>query len=154
MATFTARRKGKHNTSADYLKKASTAIAYGDVLTIESATGHLIPATAATTNIKGIAMEAILSTDSDYATARNISVDVPLPGDLFEMACNTTITQAMVGDFFDLATAKVVDNSDALGAVDVVEIVAILQPTYTSATNPSIAIVRFNPLVLLQTSAT
>ncbi len=153
-ATFTARKSGKHNISADYLKKASTAIAVGDVLTIESATGHLIPATASTTNIKGIAIQKVASTDSDYATARNTFVDIPLPGDLFVMACNTTITQAMVGDFFDLADSQVVDNSDTLGAVDVVELVSIVQPTYTSATSPSLGVFRFNPLVLLQTSAT
>lgn len=151
MATFTARRSGKPNLSSLFLKKASTAIAQGAVLTVEAATGHVTNGTAATTNVKGISMETIASTDSDYATARPILVDIPLPGDLFEMACNTTITQAMVGDFFDLADSQVVDNSDLLGAVDVVELVGIVQPTYTSATSPSVGLFRFNPTVVLAT---
>lgn len=146
------RKAGKPNLSGDYLKKASTAITQNTVLAIDD-NGYLIPATATTTNIKGIAQEKIASTDSDYATARNTFIDIPLPGDLFEMDCNTTITQTMVGEFYDLASAGVVDNSDELGAVDVVEIVAIKQATYTDANNPSVAIVRFNPLVLLQTTA-
>lgn len=150
MATY--RNSGKPNISGQYLKKASTAIAQNTVLAIDD-DGFLIPATATTTNIKGIAQEKISATDSDYATARNTFVDVPLPGDQFEMDCNTTITQSMVGEFYDLASAGVVDNSDELGAIDVVEIVAIKKATFVDAANPSIAIVRFNPLVLLQTTA-
>ena len=146
------RKSGKPNINGNYLKKASTAIAQNTVLTID-ATGYLIPATAVTTNIKGIAQETIATTDADYATARNTFVDIPLPGDLFTMDCNTTITQAMVGELFDLASAGVVDNSDALGAVDVVELVSIVQPTYTSAALPSIGVFRFNPVVLLSTTA-
>lgn len=69
------------------------------------------------------------------------------------MDCNTTITQAMVGNFFDLASATVVDNSDALGAVDVVQLVRIEKATYTDAANPSYGVFRFNPVVLLQTDA-
>ena len=147
------RNSGKPNISGDYIKKASTAINIGDIVTLEEATGHIIPAVAGSTNVKGIALEKIASTDSDYATARNTFIEVPTPGDLFEIACNTTITQAMVGDFFDLASAGVVDNADDLGAVDVVELVAIKQPTYTSAASPSVGIFRFNPLVVFQTNA-
>lgn len=145
------RNSGKPTISNAYIKKASTAIAIGDVVTVDAATGHIIPAVAGSTNVKGIALERIASTDSDYATARNTYIDIPLPGDLFEMDCNTTITQAMVGDFFDLASAGVVDNSDLLGAVDVVELVAIKQPTYTSAASPSVGIFRFNTNVVFDT---
>lgn len=148
------RHSGTPKISNYLIKKASTAIAIGDVVTIEDATGYIIPAVAGSTQVKGVAQERIASTDTDYATARNTTVDVPLPGDLFEIACNTTITQAMVGDLFDLASAGVLDNSDALGAVDVLEIVAIKKATYVDANNPSIAIVRFNPAVLLSVSAT
>jgi hypothetical protein len=144
------RQSGKPNLTGDYIKKASTAIARNSVVSLDT-NGFLVPAAAATTNVKGIAQEAIASTDSDYATARNTTIDVPLPGDLFLMDCNTTITQAMVGDFFDLADANVVDNSDALGAVDVVELVRIEKATYTSAANPSVGVFRFNPVVLLET---
>jgi len=147
------RNSGTPKISNHFIKKASTAIAIGDVVTVEAATGHIIPAVAGSIQVKGIAQELIASTDADYATARNTYVDVPLPGDLFEMACNTTITQAMVGDFFDLASAGVVDNSDLLGAIDVVELVAIKQPTFTSAAIPSVGIFRFNPKVLFETPA-
>lgn len=146
------RNSGQPNISGQYLKKASQALALNTVLAIDD-NGYLIPATATTTNIKGIAQELVASTDSDYATARPTYIDVPLPGDQFTMDCNTTLTQSMVGEFYDLASAGVVDNSDELGAIDVVEIVAIKQATYTDANNPSVAVVRFNPLVLLQTTA-
>lgn len=146
------RKSGKPNLTGDYIKKASQAIARNSVVCLD-ANGFLIPATATTTNVKGIAQEAIASTDSDYATARNTTIDVPLPGDLFTMDCNTTITQAMVGNFFDLADANVVDNSDALGAIDVVELVRIEKATYTDAANPSVGVFRFNPSVLLQIDA-
>jgi hypothetical protein len=73
------RKNGAPKISNTFIKKASTAIAIGDLLTVEAATGHLIPATAATTNVKGIAQERIASTDDDYATARNIYVDTCLP---------------------------------------------------------------------------
>lgn len=132
------------NVSTKFLKKASQAIDLNSVLSVD-ANGYLIPATAVTTNIKGISLEKISSTDTDYATARSIAIDVPKPGEVFEMACNTTITQSMVGMLYDLADANTVDNSDDSGAVDVIEIVGIVKATYSSATDPSIALVRFNP---------
>jgi len=138
------RQSGKMNVSSKFLKKASTAIDLNSVVSVD-ANGFLIPATASTTNIKGIALEKIASTDTDYATARPIIIDVPHPGEVFEMACNTTITQTMVGMLYDLADANVVDNSDDSGAIDVIEIVGIVKATYTDAANPSIALVRFNP---------
>lgn len=135
------------------LKKASTAIALNSILTVDSTTGHLQPAVTASTNLAGIARELVASTDSDYATARNTFIDVPRPSDLFVMDCNTTITQAMVGDDFDLASATVVDNSTG-GTVKHVKLVAIQQATYTSAASPSYGIFRINPVVVYQTSAT
>ena len=152
MAVF--RKEGKDNLTSTFLKKASTAISANSVLSVEPTTGLLIPATATTNNVKGISRAKIASTDTDYTTAREILIDVPRPSEIFEMDCNTTITQAMVGDLFDLADANTVDNSDALGAIDVIEIVGIKQPTYTSATNPSVAYVRFVPSVLFGVSAT
>lgn len=147
------RSTGADNITGKYLKKASTAIALNSVLTMDSTTGHLQPAVTASTNIKGIARQLVASTDADYATARPTIIDVPAPNDLYEIDCNTTITQAMCGDDFDLASATVLDNSQA-GTVKHCQIVSIKQPTYTSAALPSIAIVRFNPDVLFQTSAT
>lgn len=72
------RKSGKPNITGDYIKKASQAITRNSVVCLD-ANGFLIPATAVTTNVKGIAQEAIASTDTDYATARNTYVDVPLP---------------------------------------------------------------------------
>ena len=137
------RRQGKTTTSLTFLKKASQAIDLNSVVSID-ADGYIIPATASTTNIKGIALEKISSTDSDYATARAIPIDIVKPGELFEMACNTALTQTMVGMLYDLADANTVDNSDDSGAIDVIEIVGIVKAAYASG-NPSIALVRFNP---------
>lgn len=136
------------------LKKASTAIVANSFLTVDSTTGHLQPAVTASTNLAGIAKEVVATTDTDYATARNTFIDVPTPASLYEIDCNTTITQAMVGDTFDLASATVVDNSIA-GTVKHVKLVAIgRNATFTSASNPSYGIFRVNPVVLFQTSAT
>lgn len=147
------RFSGKDNIFGLGLKKASTAIALNSVLTIDSTTGYLQPAVTASTQLAGVARELVASTDSDYATVRNTYIDVPKPGDLYAIDCNTTITQAMVGDMFDLASATVVDNSQA-ATVKHVRLVAIIQPTYTSALSPSVGLFEFNPSVLFGVSST
>lgn len=147
------RDSGKDNITKRYLKKASTVFANNAVVTVESATGHVIPIIAASTNIKGITRETITAADVDYATARGITLDVPRPEDLFVMPFSATITQAMVGDNFTLADSLVVNNTDAVAAVHV-QLVGIVQATFTSAANPSYGLVRFSPVALFQTSAT
>lgn len=147
------RYNGEKQLNGLGLKKASTACALNSFATYDSTTGHLQPAVTASTNIAGLFQELVASTDSDYATARNTYIDVPRAEDLFVIDCNTTITQAMVGDDFDLASATVVDNSQA-GTVKHVKLVAISQATYTSASSPSYGIFRVNPVVVYQTSAT
>lgn len=146
------RQSGKPNVTLNFLKKASQALDANSVVSID-ANGYIIPATAVTTNYKGIVLQKVASTDSDYATARAVPIDVVKPGELFEMACNTTITQTMVGMLYDLADANVVDNSDDSGAIDVIEIVGIVKATYVDAANPSIALVRFNPVAEFSTTA-
>lgn len=93
-----------------YAKKASTAIAMGQVVATDN-TGFLIPATSTTTGnlIVGIAMETISTTDSDYASTRDVAVDVVEKGgdgDRFLAQVGTgTAVQATVGQFHDLDTS-------------------------------------------------
>lgn len=90
-----------------YAKKASTAIAMGQVVAIDS-NGFLIPATASTTgnDIVGIAMETIASTDGDYTSTRDVAVDVVEKGgdgDRFLAIIGTgTGAQTQVGEAHDL----------------------------------------------------
>lgn len=126
-------------------KKASTAIVLNSVLTYDSSTGTLQPAVTASTNLAGISRRAVTSSDSDYASTTLIPIDVPAPNDVFVLDCNTTVTQAMVGDDFDLASATTLDNSTG-GTVKHCKLVGGVGTTKAE--------VRFNPVVLFQTSAT
>lgn len=126
-------------------KKASTAISNNAVLTYDSSTGTVQPAVTASTNLAGVSRKVVASTDTDYASTTLIPMDVPAPNDLYVLDCNTTVTQAMVGDDFDLASSVLLDNS-AAGTVKHVKLVGGVGTTK--------AVVRFNPVVLFQTSAT
>ncbi len=121
-------------------KKASTAFAIESVVAIDS-NGFIAPAVAASANIAGISLEKVVSTDSDYASTRAIAFDYPRPGERFVMEFNTTPTQTMVGEFFDLADADTLDNSTG-GTVNHARIVGIINAT------DKIVEVEFNPAIV------
>lgn len=77
-------------------KKASTAMSINTLLGVEAATGRLIPATAALTYVKGVAVERIAATDADYAGTTEIAYDEPREGDLFIMDVDDTATAGFV----------------------------------------------------------
>lgn len=87
---------------------------YGDVVFVD-ANGFLDKAGATTgaETIVGVVQETIASTDTDYATARPISVDVAEKGDNGDLFLATvsvgTPTQTMVGEVHDLASDGTVD---------------------------------------------
>lgn len=88
-----------------FKKKASTAIAVNSVLSFDGTLGQVLQAEAASTRIAGICLKKIASTDSDYASAVDMSVLVPTEEDIFEVDVTTgTATAANVGDQFDLDT--------------------------------------------------
>jgi hypothetical protein len=76
-------------------KKASTAIALDELLTLDS-NGQLIPATAAYTKVVGVSLSTVLSTDANYATTDEIQYDAALDGDEFIMAVDDASTAGFV----------------------------------------------------------
>ena len=77
-------------------KKASTAMTIGTLLGVEVATGRLIPCTNALLFVKGVAVERIAATDSDYAATTEIAYDEPREGELFVMDVDDTTTANFV----------------------------------------------------------
>lgn len=95
------RASGKPNIEW-YLKTASTAFKNGSVVAFSS--GQLIQATASTLLHAGVILRDVLSTDSDYASAVKVPVDVPSSNDIFEadVKSGVTATVAAVGTQCDL----------------------------------------------------
>lgn len=76
-------------------KKASTAIALNTLLTLDSS-GQLIPAVTASTNVVGVSLSTVLSTDDNYATTAEIQYDKALDGDEFIMSVDDAETAGFV----------------------------------------------------------
>lgn len=102
MATI---RKMGASKMYSFLKKASTAFALGDIVTVDGS-GLLIPATSTSTVIVGVIKRAVLTTDADYAQSVPVAVEVFTQGDVFEIDASSTVTQAMVGVTKDLTNAS------------------------------------------------
>lgn len=95
------RKNEKHNIQY-FKKKVSTAFINGALCSVDS-NGFLIPATATSVNHVGVILKTVASTDSDYASATYVPVDVCRPSDLFIADVSAgTVAQTVVGDFFDL----------------------------------------------------
>lgn len=116
-----------------FIKKASTAMNFGDAVFID-ANGFLDKAGATTTpsDIVGVVQETISSTDSDYATARDIAVDIAEKGDNGDWFIATvgagTPAQTNVGEAHDLTSAGTVDlTAQSVKAVKVVRIISTTQ---------------------------
>jgi hypothetical protein len=105
------RRYGEPNIFP-FQKKVSTVFAQGDLCSID-ANGFLVPAVQADTKlvIKGIIQRDVLATDTDYAAATMVAVDVPRAGEAaFEADVLTgTAAQTDVGELIEIDTAKGVD---------------------------------------------
>lgn len=101
---------GKHLIN-DYVAPASTAFAFGDVVTRDSS-GQLAKATASTprSELLGLIQATIASTDSDYASTKVVPVLEFHKEAEFEADVDTgTLTTAMVGKRFDLADHNGID---------------------------------------------
>lgn len=120
------RKTGKPNI-LPFLKKASTAFAIGGLVNFDGS-GYLQPGSASTDNHIGLNFSrTVVSTDSDYATATQMLVDVPGVGDVFEADVSAgTATIANVGVRYDLNTTGVsVDLTGTTnGAVTVIGVVS------------------------------
>ena len=95
------RKTGAHNVQY-FKKKVSTAFINGALCNVD-ANGFLIPATATSINHLGVILETIAATDSDYATATYVPVDVARTTDLFIADVSAgTVAQTAVGAYYDL----------------------------------------------------
>jgi hypothetical protein len=98
------------NSGAISKKKASTEFAIGDFVTVD-ANGFLIPGGSGP--VKGICNETISSTDSDYASTRDLNFSGFKHDDEFEIPVATggPATQTNVGECYDV-------DSVALGSIE------------------------------------
>ena len=95
-----------------FKKKVSTAFINGALCNVDS-NGYLIPATATSINHVGVILVTVASTDSDYASATFVPVDVCRTTDLFIADVSAgTVAQTAVGAYYDLnSTGDKVDLS-------------------------------------------
>lgn len=92
-------------------KKASTAMTANTFLA-RSAAGLMTPATATSTEILGLAMRTITSSDSDYASNTLIPVLVPLNDTAIFLSSGEAhnCTEAMNGEFVDITDADTING--------------------------------------------
>lgn len=106
------KRKNDKHTIKYFKKKVSTAFINGALCSVDS-DGFLIPATATSVNHVGVILITVASSDSDYATATYVPVDMCSPTDLFIADVSAgTVAQTVVGAYYDLnSTGDKVDLS-------------------------------------------
>lgn len=107
-----------------FKKNASTAFINGALCTV-NASGFLIPATASTVNHVGVILRTVAATDTDYASATFVMVDVCRTTDLFVSEVSAgTVAQTAVGAYYDLNSTgdKVNLSATAVKAVYVQDV--------------------------------
>lgn len=89
----------------------STTFTKGDI--VQWSSGLLIKATttSAAKNHVGVIMKTIASTDSDYATARKVPVQVPIEKGVLWKSTGTALVASENGLWMDLAAAGTVDRA-------------------------------------------
>ena len=120
------KRKNEKHQIRYFKKKASTAFVNG-ALTYVDSNGYLNPASATSVNHVGVILKEVLSTDSDYASATYVPVDMCSPTDLFIADVSAgTVAQTAVGAYYDLnSTGDKVDlSATSVKAVYVQEILS------------------------------
>ena len=79
-----------------YGKKAASTVITADSLLTRNASGLLIPAVNASTNIAGVSMVDVVATDPNYAATSEIQLDFPMDGDEFIMDVDDAATAGFV----------------------------------------------------------
>lgn len=106
----------------------STAFDKGALVAFSS--GYLIPATSSTAakDIVGVIRHAIAATDSDYATAREVEVEVPVEMNTeWEADVTSGLVAADVGLFQDLTDSVTVNRGAS--TYDVVQCIKVISAT-------------------------
>ena len=110
----------------------STAFNEGDV--VSYASGYVIPATSSTTALShlGVIKKTIASTDSDYATARKVPVEVPVEKNVEWLAPVTSgLVAADVGLLVDLTNAATINRAaSTIDAAMVREVITSTQGVF------------------------
>lgn len=107
---------------------ASTAIAEGALVAFSS--GKLIAATSTTagSDIVGVLVKAITSSDSDYASERLVAVEVPIEREvLWEAAVTSGLVATDVGLYQDLTDSVTVNR--AASTYDIVQCRKVISTT-------------------------
>ncbi|OGG65122.1 hypothetical protein A2Z56_02425 [Candidatus Kaiserbacteria bacterium RIFCSPHIGHO2_12_45_16] len=110
-----------------YKKTASTAFAFGDVVTVSS--GLLVKATASTarTAILGLIQRTVLSTDADYASETAVPVLVldQNPEEFLADVGTGSAVQSMVGGVYDLKDENELDvNAQTIKCFRITKIIS------------------------------
>lgn len=95
--------------SEAYQVPASTVVTAGAVLDFDG-NGNVIPCTASSTHVVMVALGSKKSTDSDYASATQMTGE--MVSELAEFECDNvtgTATAGMVGKSYDLGNSQVLD---------------------------------------------
>ena len=79
-----------------YGNKAASTVITADSLLTRNASGLLIPAVNASTNIAGVSMVDVVATDPNYAATSEIQLDFPMDGDEFIMDVDDAATAGFV----------------------------------------------------------
>lgn len=106
----------------------STAFAVDTLVAYSS--GYLIPATSSTAALAhvGIIKKAIAATDSDYAVARTVPVEVPVERNVvYEAPVTSGLVAADVGLLVDLTDAGTINR--AASTYDAAQVVKVISST-------------------------
>lgn len=116
---------------SDYKAPASTAFAFNDVVTRDS-NGQLAKATALTprSEFLGLIQQTIASTDDDYASVKTVAVSkfTEDEAEFLVDVSSGTLTSAMVGLRYDLASASGIDvTSQGQKCVEITRFISTTQ---------------------------
>ena len=106
----------------------STALSADSLVAFSS--GYLVAATSTTAGsaTAGVLLKAITSSDSDYATARLVAVQVPLEADVqWEADVTSGLAATSIGAFYDLTDAVTVATTGS--TYDIVRCVKYISTT-------------------------
>jgi hypothetical protein len=140
------RRDNLDNNPKRQEKKASVVIDFGDVLT-RGTDGFLDKAVAGSTNIAGLSGVRVQATDANFASNDKITFEQPMVGNEFVADCTAALSQTQIGEYFDLATEKTVNNASA-ATVKHVKCVGLGVSRMVNGSPVHSMVVEFNPDVV------
>lgn len=110
-------RKVKGKTKVEWLPvTTSTALAKGIIT--EFTSGLIAEADDNDVDLAGVTIKAIVSTDSDYATARRVPILVPIEkGVVWEIDTGGSFVATDVGAEFGISDSGTLDHSDTTNKV-------------------------------------